>query len=67
MKAFAKALQAKHPNVSPIMWDYTSPYFSWPFLASNGGYAFKQVEGGYDVSDSGVNAPGAVEGLAANR
>ena len=63
MKAFARALQAKHPNVSPIMWDYTSPYFSWPFLASNGGYPFKQIEGGYDISDSGVNAPGAVEGL----
>src|SRR4029450_3257463 len=55
MKAFGKALQATHPKGSPIMWEYTSPYFSWPFLASNGGYAFKSVEGGYDVSDSGVN------------
>ena len=47
----------------PIMWDYGTPYFSWPFLASDGGYPFKKVEGGYDVKDSGVNVPGAVKGL----
>jgi maltose/maltodextrin transport system substrate-binding protein len=63
IKAFSKELQAQHPKVIPIMWDYGSPYFSWPFLASNGGYAFKKVEAGYDVADSGVNAPGAVQGL----
>ena len=59
---FAKKLKAQHPNVIPIMWDYSSPYFSWPFLASDGGYAFKKVEGGYDVADTGVNDPGAVRG-----
>jgi maltose/maltodextrin transport system substrate-binding protein len=63
IQAFAKELQVQHPKVIPIMWDYTSPYFSWPFLASDGGYAFKKVEGGYDVGDSGVNVPGAVQGL----
>ena len=61
--AFAKALQAQHPKVIPIIWDYTSPYFSWPFLVSGGAYAFKKIEGGYDVRDSGVNVPGAVQGL----
>jgi maltose/maltodextrin transport system substrate-binding protein len=61
--AFANELKAKHPNVIPIMWDYGSPYFSWPFLASDGGYPFKKVEGGYDVKDAGVNVPGAVKGL----
>jgi maltose/maltodextrin transport system substrate-binding protein len=61
--AFAKELKAKHPNVIPIMWDYNTPYFSWPFLASDGGYPFKKVEGGYDVKDAGVNVPGAVKGL----
>jgi maltose/maltodextrin transport system substrate-binding protein len=61
--AFAKELKAKDPNVIPIMWDYGSPYFSWPFLASDGGYPFKKVEGGYDVKDAGVNVPGAVKGL----
>jgi maltose/maltodextrin transport system substrate-binding protein len=60
---FAKKLQAQHPKALPIMWDYTTPYFSWPFLVSDGGYAFKKIEGGYDVRDSGVNVPGAVQGL----
>ena len=63
IKAFAKELQRQHPKVMPIMWEYGSPYFSWPFLASNGGYAFKRSEHGYDLADSGVNAPGAVQGL----
>lgn len=61
--AFAKELQKQHRNVIAIMWDYSSPYFSWPFLVSDGGYAFKKIEGGYDVADSGVNVPGAVRGL----
>jgi maltose/maltodextrin transport system substrate-binding protein len=60
---FARKLHAQHAKVIPIMWDYSSPYFSWPFLASDGGYAFKKTESGYDVADSGLNAPGAVRGL----
>jgi maltose/maltodextrin transport system substrate-binding protein len=60
---FAKELTAKDPKVIPIMWDYNTPYFSWPFLASGGGYAFKKVEGGYDVKDTGINDPGAIKGL----
>jgi maltose/maltodextrin transport system substrate-binding protein len=63
--AFAKALQAKNPNVIPIMWDYNTPYFSWPFLASGGGYPFKKIDGGYDVNNIGVNNDGAVDGLQA--
>jgi maltose/maltodextrin transport system substrate-binding protein len=63
--AFAKELKAKFPNVIPIMWDYNTPYFSWPFLASAGAYSFKKTEGGYDVKDSGVDSPGALEGLKA--
>jgi maltose-binding protein MalE len=60
---FAKQLKAKDPKVIPIMWDYNVPYFSWPFLSSAGGYAFKKVEGGFDPKDSGVNDPGSVKGL----
>jgi maltose/maltodextrin transport system substrate-binding protein len=53
-KALAK--DGKHA----ILWDYTNPYFSWPLLAANGGYAFKRRDDGtYDASDSGVNNPGA--------
>jgi maltose/maltodextrin transport system substrate-binding protein len=63
--AFAKELKAKNPNVIAIMWDYNTPYFSWPFLASGGAYPFKKIEGGYDVKDIGVNNEGAVKGLKA--
>ena len=63
--AFAKDLKGKNPNLIAIMWDYNTPYFSWPFVASGGGYPFKKVEGGYDVNDIGVNNEGAVKGLQA--
>src|SRR5205814_2994636 len=65
MPAFAKELRAKYPKVIPIMWDYNTPYFSWPFLASAGAYPFKKIEGGYDVKDTGVDSPAAVQGLTA--
>jgi maltose/maltodextrin transport system substrate-binding protein len=43
-----------------ILWDYTNPYFTWPLLAANGGYAFKRrADGTYDARDTGVNNPGA--------
>ena len=61
--AFAKELKAKFPNVIPIMWDYDTPYFTWPFLASGGGYPYKVVDGGYDTDDIGVANPGAINGL----
>jgi maltose/maltodextrin transport system substrate-binding protein len=63
LPAFAKKLKAKFPNVIPIMWDYDTPYFTWPFLASGGGYPYKAVDGGYDTNDIGVANPGAIEGL----
>jgi maltose/maltodextrin transport system substrate-binding protein len=62
---FAKELQAKNPNVIAIMWDYNTPYFSWPFLASGGGYPFKKIDGGYDVNNIGINNDGAIKGLQA--
>jgi maltose/maltodextrin transport system substrate-binding protein len=45
------------------MWDYGTPYFSWPFLASGGGYPFKKTPSGYETNDIGVDTPGAVKGL----
>ena len=63
--AFAKELKSRNPNVIAIMWDYNTPYFSWPFLASGGGYPFKKIQGGYDVTNIGVNNEGAVKGLQA--
>ena len=63
--AFAEKLKTKYPSVIAIMWDYGTPYFSWPFLASGGGYPFKRTENGYDVKDIGVNNEGAIKGLQA--
>jgi maltose/maltodextrin transport system substrate-binding protein len=63
--AFAEKLKTKYPSVIAIVWDYGTPYFSWPFLASGGGYPFKKTESGYDVKDIGVNNEGAIKGLQA--
>jgi maltose/maltodextrin transport system substrate-binding protein len=63
--AFAKELKAKDPKLIAIMWDYNSPYFSFPFLASAGAYPFKRTESGYDLRNIGVDNSGAVKGLKA--
>src|SRR5271163_3267627 len=63
--AFNRELKEKNPKVIAIMWDYDTPYFSWPFLASAGAYSFKKTAEGYDVKDIGVDNPGALEGLQA--
>ncbi|MBV9390606.1 MAG: maltose/maltodextrin ABC transporter substrate-binding protein MalE [Verrucomicrobia bacterium] len=62
---FAKELKAKNPNAIPVMWDYATPYFSWPFLASAGAYPFKRTANGYDTNDIGVDNSGAIKGLQA--
>ncbi|BFU62646.1 maltose/maltodextrin ABC transporter substrate-binding protein MalE [Rodentibacter abscessus] len=53
----------KKEGKNAIMWNLAEPYFTWPVVASNGGYAFKFVNGSYDVSDIGVNNQGAQKGL----
>jgi maltose/maltodextrin transport system substrate-binding protein len=65
LPAFGKELKAKNPKAIVIMWDYKTPYSSWPFLASAGGYPFKKTAEGYDVQDIGVANTGALEGLKA--
>ncbi|RRJ95638.1 maltose/maltodextrin ABC transporter substrate-binding protein MalE [Opitutaceae bacterium TAV4] len=57
----APDLQKK--NITPIMWDYGTPFFSWGFLASGGGYVYKRGSAGYDLNDIGVNTPGAIKAL----
>ena len=43
-----------------IMWAYNTPYFTYPLIAADGGYAFKKKEGGtYDVKATGINNDGA--------
>ena len=65
ISGLSKELKEKNPKVIAIMWDYNTPYFSWPFLASAGAYAFKKTENGYDLKDIGVDSPGALKGLQA--
>jgi maltose/maltodextrin transport system substrate-binding protein len=65
LPAFGKELKAQNPRAIVIMWDYKTPYFSWPFLASAGGYPFKRTAEGYDVQDIGVANAGALAGLKA--
>jgi maltose/maltodextrin transport system substrate-binding protein len=49
-----------------ILWDYNNTYFTWPLLAANGGYAFKQkADGSYDPADTGVASAGALKGAEA--
>jgi len=59
--ALDKKLQAQGKHA--ILWDYNNTYFTFPLLAANGGYAFKQKpDGTYDPKDTGVNNPGAIKG-----
>jgi maltose/maltodextrin transport system substrate-binding protein len=46
-----------------ILWAYDTPYFTFPLLAANGGYAFgRTAKGDYNASDVGVNNAGALKG-----
>jgi maltose/maltodextrin transport system substrate-binding protein len=65
LPAFGQELKSRSPAAIVIMWDYKTPYFSWPFLASAGAYPFKKTAEGYDVKDIGVANAGALEGLTA--
>ncbi len=47
-----------------IMWNLSEPFFTWPILASDGGYAFKFANGAYDAKDVGVNNQGAKNAMA---
>nr|WP_246019815.1 maltose/maltodextrin ABC transporter substrate-binding protein MalE [Limnobaculum zhutongyuii] len=48
---------------SAIMWNLQEPYFTWPLIAADGGYAFKFENGNYNVKNVGVNNAGAQAGL----
>jgi maltose/maltodextrin transport system substrate-binding protein len=58
-----KQLKAEHPNVMTILWDYTSPYYSWGIFGSAGAYVFGKTEKGYDTKDIGIATPGAIDAL----
>ncbi|MEY0773241.1 maltose/maltodextrin ABC transporter substrate-binding protein MalE, partial [Escherichia coli] len=56
--------QLREQGKSAIMFNLQEPYFTWPLIAADGGYAFKSVNGKYDVKDIGVNNAGSVAGLS---
>jgi maltose/maltodextrin transport system substrate-binding protein len=59
--ALDKKLKTQGKNA--ILWEYQNTYFTWPLLAANGGYPYKQKpDGSYDASDAGVNNAGALKG-----
>jgi maltose/maltodextrin transport system substrate-binding protein len=61
---FQQKLKSEHPGMSSILWDYSSPYYSWGILASGGGYIFGKSGDGYDPRNVGVATAGAVEALS---
>lgn len=56
MAALDKKL--KKQGKSAIMWNLKEPYFTWPVMAADGGYAFKTTATGYNAKDAGINKPG---------
>ncbi|AHK18910.1 maltose/maltodextrin ABC transporter substrate-binding protein MalE [Yersinia similis] len=59
--ALDKTLRAN--GKSAIMWNLQEPYFTWPVIAADGGYAFKFENGIYDAKNVGINNAGAQAGL----
>ncbi|MBE8597540.1 maltose/maltodextrin ABC transporter substrate-binding protein MalE [Xenorhabdus sp. BG5] len=55
--------ELKKQNKSAIMFNLQEPYFTWPLIAADGGYAYKAENGTYNVKDSGVNNAGSKAGL----
>jgi len=56
--------QLKTQGKSAIMWNLKEPYFTWPLMAADGGYAFKANAKGYDIKDAGVNNAGVKSSMA---
>ncbi|PHM28869.1 maltose/maltodextrin ABC transporter substrate-binding protein MalE [Xenorhabdus budapestensis] len=56
--------ELKKQGKSAIMFNLQEPYFSWPLIAADGGYAFKRQGDTYNIKDSGVNHAGSKAGLA---
>lgn len=55
--------QLKEKGKRAIMWNLAEPYFTWPIVAADGGYAFKYTNGTYDAQSVGVNNEGSQRGL----
>ena len=62
--AINETVKKEHAGVSAILWDYKSSYYSWGILASGGGYVFGRDGKNYNVKDTGLAVPGAVQALS---
>ncbi|RAP74078.1 sugar ABC transporter substrate-binding protein [Paenibacillus montanisoli] len=60
VKEFAKTFNDSKNNKYAFMWDIGNFYFSYPFLATTGGFVYGKD--GQDKSEIGLNNAGAVEG-----
>jgi maltose/maltodextrin transport system substrate-binding protein len=56
---------AKTPGKIAFLLDFNDTYFTYGLMTSEGGYAFKNVDGTYDPKQTGVNNAGAKQGLTA--
>jgi maltose/maltodextrin transport system substrate-binding protein len=64
LPAIDRELKRDHPGVATILWDPSSPYYSWGILASAGGFVFGRNGTGYDLKNVGIDTPGTVAALA---
>lgn len=53
----------KKEGKNAVMWNLAEPYFTWPIVAADGGYAFKYENEQYNANDIGVNNEGAQRSL----
>lgn len=56
--------KVQHMGKKGFLFDFSAPYHTYPIIASQGGYSFKQTESGFDPNDVGINTDGAKEALA---
>jgi maltose/maltodextrin transport system substrate-binding protein len=61
---FYQKFKSEHPGMKAILWDYSSPYYSWGVFASAGAYVFAKTADEYDPGNVGVATDGAVEALS---
>ena len=56
--------ELKKQGARAIFWDYTTPYYSYPLISAQGGYAFRKgLDGFYDVTETGIANDGAKAGF----
>jgi maltose/maltodextrin transport system substrate-binding protein len=63
LQAIDRDLKRNHPGVATILWDPSSPYYTWGILASAGGFVFARNGSGYDLKNVGIYTPGTVAAL----